>query len=69
MPGEPLEYKAMEGLVLLAVRMRRKQIESANGTYNAHCYAAMMEAQRHFDQHAREILGDAGDVRQPVNRR
>jgi hypothetical protein len=60
-----LDYEAMKGLCTLAVRMRRVQIECDRG-YSPSSYARKMALQEHFDQHAREILGAAGEVRQPA---
>jgi hypothetical protein len=56
--------EARKSLLSLAVRMRRAQVE-AEGNYTAAGYARKKALERHFDQHARELLGDAGEVRQP----
>jgi len=61
---DPVDLVLYKNLCLLAVRMRRAQIEyfasrSQGGLVRA------KELERHFDQHAREVFGDAGEVRQP----
>ena len=61
---EPIDYEALRALCSLAVRMRRAQLELSGG-YHAGAWARAKELERHFDQHARELLGDAGEVRQP----
>jgi hypothetical protein len=64
--AKPLDYAAMAALVTLAVRMRRAQRACEGTSYNPQSYARKMELQRHFDQQARELLGWAGEIRQPA---
>jgi hypothetical protein len=52
-------------LVRLAVRMRRRQI-SYFGSRNSHALMAAKELEQQFDNAARALLGDAGEVRQPA---
>jgi len=63
MADAPIDYEALRALVALAVRMRRAQVEAV--PYSPSTFARAKEFERHFDQHARELLGDAGEVRQP----
>jgi hypothetical protein len=65
MPDDaPVDYELLKRFALLAVKMRRAQIEYFGSRNNASLVRAK-ELERHFDQHAREILGNAGEVRQP----
>ena len=51
-------------LLWLAVRMRRAQIEYfGSRNYSALCKARDLESE--FDRKARQLLGAAGEVRQP----
>ena len=68
MPDDaPQDYELLKGLGLLAVRMRRAQVEYF-GSKNHASLVRAKELERHFDQHAREIFGNAGEVRQPGSR-
>jgi hypothetical protein len=62
--AEPIDYQMLRAFAALAIRMRRAQVESA-GRYHAAAWARKRSLEEHFDQHAREIFGDAGEVRQP----
>jgi hypothetical protein len=65
MPDDvPQDYEMLKSLGLLAVRMRRAQIEYF-ASKNYASLARARELERHFDQHAREIFGNAGEVHQP----
>jgi hypothetical protein len=51
----PQDYELLKGLGLLAVRMRRAQVEYF-GSKNHASLVRAKELERHFDQHAREIF-------------
>jgi hypothetical protein len=51
-------------LLLMAVRLRRAQVEY----FGSKTHAALVRAkelEREFDRQARQLLGQAGEVRQP----
>jgi hypothetical protein len=52
-------------LVMLAVRVRRAQIEYFGSGRSAMAFARARDLERKFDYEARTLLGNAGDVRQP----
>jgi hypothetical protein len=60
----PQDYEALKAFAALAIRMRRAQIENS-GRYHAGAWARAKQLEEHFDQHARELFGEAGEVRQP----
>ena len=62
MPSRPQEIM---DLALLAVRMRRAQRDSA-GRYHAAAFARKRELEEKFEAKARQVLGQAGEVRQPA---
>jgi hypothetical protein len=51
-------------LLLMAVRVRRAQLEYF-GSKNHAALVRALELEREFDQQARQLLGPAGEVRQP----
>ena len=55
-------------LLWLAVRMRRAQIEYF-GSKNHAALVRAKELERDFDRSARQMLGQAGEVRQPGSMR
>lgn len=65
MPNERPYAARMTDLAMLAVKMRRAQVEYFGSGRNSGALAHARELERKFDQEARSLLGNAGEVRQP----